>query len=515
MQKRIISVICVIMALAMIAACSVRAEVGSGGTTPEYEPVFSVEKIEFQYQDFIKGMDISSVLSLEASGVRFYDAGGNERDIFAILADSGVNYIRVRVWNQPYDSSGNGYGGGNCDVTKAAEIGLRAAGYGMKLNVDFHYSDFWADPGKQQSPAEWSDLTLAEKESAIYSFTLSSLNEIRSAGADIGMVQIGNETTSGVAGVYEWSEMPRLFAAGARAVRTFDPDVLVALHFTEPQNSAAMRWFADTLNEHHADYDVFGTSYYPFWHGSLDNLTSVLSYVAETYGKYVMVMETSYPYTLADSDGHPNTVAQGANDSSPDLSWDFSVQGQASELRDVMAAVNSVPGGRGLGVFYWEGAWITVGDTTGLSGSALNERIAANRLLWEQYGSGWAASYAGTYEPDDAGRWYGGSAVDNQAMFDSSGRALLSLGVFGLVDAGYIQYPPVLGDADGDDVVTILDATAIQRYLANLPNDSFNEAAADTDEDKSITIIDATLIQRRLASLPSNDNIGKRIDDLI
>lgn len=498
MRKKIISVICMITALVMSAVSPVRAEAGSAGATPGSEPVFSVEKIGFNNQDFIKGMDVSSVLSLEASGVRFSDADGNERDIFEILAENGVNYIRVRVWNSPYDGSGNGYGGGNCDVTKAAEIGRRAAEYGMKLNVDFHYSDFWADPGKQQAPAAWSAMTLEEKEDAVYSFTLSSLDEIRSAGADIGMVQIGNETTSGVAGVYDWSEMPRIFAAGARAVRAFDPDVLVALHFTEPQNSAAMRWFADTLNEYDVDYDVFGTSYYPFWHGSLENLTSVLGDVAETYGKYVMVMETSYPYTLTDSDGHPNTVAQGSNDSSADLLWDFSVQGQANELRDVMAAVNSVPGGKGLGVFYWEGAWITVGDTTGLSGSALDDRVAANRRIWESCGSGWAASYAGAYEPDDAGRWYGGSAVDNQAMFDSSGRALLSLGVFGMVDSGY---PIILGDVDGDGEVTILDATAIQRYLVNLPNASFNKAAADTDGDSEITILDATAIQRFLVNL--------------
>ena len=514
MKNKIIPFICFVMALAVCAVCSARPQAGSAASESEYEPVFSVEKIAFRRQDFIRGMDVSSALSLEMSGVRFCDAGGTERDVFAILAGSGVNYIRVRVWNHPYDSGGSGYGGGNCDVTTAAEIGRRAAAYGMKLNVDFHYSDFWADPGKQKAPAAWAGMTLDEKADAVYSYTLSSLNEIRDAGADVGMVQIGNETTSGIAGVHQWSEMPRIFAAGARAVRAFDPAVLVALHFTEPQNSAAMRWFADTLDENEVDYDVFGTSYYPFWHGSLENLTAVLSYVADTYGKDVMVMETSYPYTLADSDGHQNTVAQGSNDSSPDLLWDFSVQGQANELRDVMAAVNSVPGGKGLGVFYWEGAWVTVGDTMGLSGGAYDGRVAANRLLWEQYGSGWASSYAGAYDPDDAGRWYGGSAVDNQAMFDSSGRALQSLSVFRMVQTGYVQYPPILGDANGDGGITILDATVIQRYLAGFSvNDPERAVRCGDVSSTGISILDATMIQRYLAGFTVPYQIGSEQSD--
>lgn len=511
-MKKIISVICFVTAFVMCLSCAVRAEDRSTVGKRKVEPVFSVEKIDFQNPDFIKGMDVSTVLSLEASGVKFTDIDGTERDIFAILADNDVNYIRVRVWNHPYDSAGNSYGGGNCDVSNAAEIGRRAAQYGMKLNVDFHYSDFWADPSKQQAPVAWKNMTVAEKEEALYDFTLSSLNEIKDAGADIGMVQIGNETTSGIAGETDMSNMARLFSAGARAVRAFDPDVLIALHFTDPQKTDTMRWFADVLAEYKVDYDVFGSSYYPCWHGSLDNLISVLSYVADTYGKYVVVMETSYPYTLADSDGYSNTIAQGKNDSSPDLLWEFSVQGQATELREVMAAVNNVPDGKGMGVFYWEGAWITVGDTTGLSGSEYNDRAAANSRIWEQYGSGWASSYAAAYDPVDAGKWYGGNAVDNQAMLDSSGRALLSLGVFRMVDTGYVLYPKILGDANGDGEVASTDAALIQRFIAHMNlSDSFDEAAADVDGNGVITSLDATYIQRSLAHMVTPYAIGEPI----
>ena len=123
-----------------------------------------VEKIEFKNPDFIRGMDVSSVISLEKAGVRFKNADGETEDIFKLLSDGGVNYIRVRVWNDPYDGNGKGYGGGNNDLEAAAEIGRRAAENGMKLLVDFHYSDFWADPSKQKAPKEWSELSLSEKE---------------------------------------------------------------------------------------------------------------------------------------------------------------------------------------------------------------------------------------------------------------------------------------------------------------------------------------------------------------
>ncbi len=154
----------------------------------------NIEKVTGISDETIRGVDVSSVISLENSGVKFYNFEGEEQDIFKTLAESGVNYIRVRVWNNPYDSEGNGYGGGNNDIDKAVEIGKRATQYGMKLLVDFHYSDFWADPAKQQAPKEWQGYNLREKQEAIYQFTKESLQKLIDAGIDVGMVQIGNET---------------------------------------------------------------------------------------------------------------------------------------------------------------------------------------------------------------------------------------------------------------------------------------------------------------------------------
>lgn len=487
MLKRLL---CVLISVLLIASVPVAA------SAEEQDDGIVIERIDFKNPDFIRGMDVSSVISLEQSGVTYKNENGETEDLFKILSDHGVNYIRVRVWNDPYDSSGNGYGGGNNDVEKACEIGRRAARYGMKLLVDFHYSDFWADPAKQKAPKAWADMTLAQKEQAVYDFTYNSLVEIRSAGGNVGMVQIGNETTSGIAGETGNANMARIFKSGSSAVRQFSRSALVALHFTDPQNKDAMVWYADYLNEYNVDYDVFAVSYYPYWHGSLSNLTNVLDYAATKYNKFGMVAETSYANDLRDTDGHPNTVSEWNNNTGENLLWEFTPQGQAEEVRAVMNAVNNVSNGKGLGVFYWEGAWISVGDTRRLGGSAYDERVAQNKLLWERYGSGWASSYSAEYDPDDAGIYYGGCAVENQAFFDPQGKVLPSLSVFKKVRGR------ALGDVNNDGLITVADATLVQQHAAEmieLTGDAL--AAADTNRDGFITVADATLIQKFAAEM--------------
>ena len=379
-----------------------------------------IRHVENLPEDFILGMDVSSVLSLEAAGVKYYDFDGQERDLFAILADNGVNYIRVRVWNDPFDAEGRGYGGGNCDIAAAVEIGRRATAYGMRLLVDFHYSDFWADPSKQQAPKAWEGMKIAEKAEALYAYTADCLHQLKDAGVDVGMVQLGNETNGRLCGEKTWMNIYKLMREGSRAVREIFPGALVAVHFANPESAGSYMTYASKLAYYNLDYDVFATSYYPYWHGTLDNLARVLSEVADTYGKQVMVAETSYAYTLMDGDFSGNTIGEGGAYEKP---YPITVQGQANEVADVIAAVNAIGG---LGVFYWEGAWIPAG------GASYEE----NAALWERYGAGWASSYAGAYDPGDAGIYYGGSACDNQALFDFEGHALESLRVFRLVRGG-------------------------------------------------------------------------------
>ena len=137
-----------ILMTAILAMCLCVPMIAGAGAESASDTLY-VKKVENLPEDFIFGMDISSVLAEEASGVKYYDFDGRETDLFRLLADNGINMIRVRIWNNPYDDNGNGFGGGNCDIRTAVEIGKRATACGMKLLADFHYSDFWADPSKQ------------------------------------------------------------------------------------------------------------------------------------------------------------------------------------------------------------------------------------------------------------------------------------------------------------------------------------------------------------------------------
>ena len=398
----------------------------------------NVEKVNGLTSDFIGGVDISSYRALKDSGVKYYDFAGNELDdagFFKLLKDSGINYVRIRVWNNPYDASGNGYGGGNNDLQKAVDMGKLATEAGMRVLIDFHYSDFWADPGKQKAPKAWQGLTLDEKVAKVTEFTSESLQTLLNNGVDVGMVQVGNETNNGIAGESEWSDgMLAVFAAGCDAVHaTADKNnhpIKAVLHFANPE-SGNYQTYAAKLAEAKVNYDVFASSYYPYWHGTLGNLQTQLDTIATTYQKEVMVAETSWATGLEDSDGHANTVREGNNDAGMD--YDFSIYGQAKELREVINTIANTT--NGIGVFYWEPAWIPVKVYDENAENAANV-LAENKAAWEKYGSGWAASYAKEYDAEDAGKWYGGSAIDNQALFDASGHPLETLKIFSYVKTG-------------------------------------------------------------------------------
>ena len=312
-----------------------------------------VEKIDGISDDFIRGMDASEVLSLENSGVKYYDYDGNEQDIFKALADSGVNYIRLRVWNDPYDKDGNGYGGGNCDLNTAVELGKRATKYGMKVNIDFHYSDFWADPKRQNCPKAWEGMDLEQKKEALYQFTKDSLNTLLDAGVDVEMVQIGNEINYGLAGEKLQPNIMQLLKKGSEAVREASKDsgkdIKIAVHYTNIENNSEVYDRAEDLKNAKVDYDVFGLSFYTFWDGTYENMQRVAKTLRENYGTDVMIAETSYAYTSEDGDGQGNSFV-GTDDIVE--GYPATVQSQATVVRDVCAAANEVGA---IGVFYWGG----------------------------------------------------------------------------------------------------------------------------------------------------------------
>lgn len=459
---------------------------------PPVEGDLNIDKVENLSDDFIMGMDISSVMSEFASGVTYKDDSGNTidniTDFCAYLKSKGITHIRVRVWNNPYDSDGNGYGGGNNNVETAKTIADACREAGLKMLVDFHCSDFWTDPSKQQEPKAWADMSLTEKEKALAAYITESLNTIDPNKDTVAMVQIGNETTTGFIGETSVENMCALFSVGAAAVRAYSNSVKIVIHETNPNKGYLTTWAAD-LKTYNVDYDILATSYYPYWHGSLSDLETQLKTVISTYGKDVMVAETSYAYTLADSDGHDNTVREGNNDTGDDLEQPFSVQGQATAIRNLINTVNQAGG---LGVFYWEPAWITVGDTTGLTGDEYDAQVESNKTKWETYGSGWASSYSADYDPDDAGKWYGGSAVDNEAMFYPDGTPTAAIQVWNAVKTGmYTTKVSVDGVADAELTVEQNGTyTLPETVTVSYNTGDVNEAVVWDEED--VTAIDVS-----------------------
>lgn len=362
---------------------------------------------------FIRGVDISSIVSLENSGVTFFDFEGKPCNLYSFLRSQGVTHVRVRVWVDPYDENGQGYGGGNCDLDTAIKIAKEAKKAGLKMIVDFHYSDFWADPSRQLAPKSWKDKNVQEKEKLLYDYTYQSLEKLQRTGVKIAMVQVGNETTNGLVGETDWSQISRLMQAGSQAIRQFDSNIQIAVHFTDPQREGYLAYFARTLKQYEVDYDVFGTSYYSYWHGTLNQLSTCLEEISQTYDKDVMVLETAFPYTLQDSDGFANNAGETLS-----YAYEVSPEGQKDAILDVMETVHRLS--RGIGFCYWEPAWISVG------GNSYEE----NKVVWETWGSGCSNPAAHEYDPEHVGSYICGSSWDNQALFDSSGRPLSSLTAF-------------------------------------------------------------------------------------
>lgn len=417
-------------AAAAVLLCNISGFVLPQSTSAAVPITFSgMTDLPFKNGDPFKGADISSVIALEESGMKFYDRSGNEQDIFKTLADAGINTIRVRIWNDPTSSQTHTtYGGGANDVTCAEKIAKRCANAGLKLFVDFHYSDFWADPGKQRAPKAWENYSVSQKADAIYHFTSETLKKLKATGVDIAMVQVGNETTTGMCGVSleqgnwndaVWKDLTSLFKAGSKAVRDFDQNILVALHFTNPEKSSNMDYLAKMLKQNQVDYDVFATSYYPYWHGTPETLKNTLSNIAKNYGKKVLVAETAWASSFENKDAGSNTISS-QQDLGNYVSYPADAGGQIAFLEDLFRAVAEIPDGKGIGVFYWEPAWL-----------AVNADSNRQTALWDQYGGGWATQHAMEYDAD--AKYYGGSSWENQALFDASGKPLESLYVFNSV----------------------------------------------------------------------------------
>lgn len=310
--------------------------------------------------EFYVGSDLSSLLEVEENGGVFYHNATSSEDVLKILKDNGINSVRIRIWNDPVDENGVSYGCGHNDLATAIQIGKRASDYGMRIFIDFHYSDFWADPSSQVVPKAWKNMTLPEKEQALYTYTKDSLQTLLDHNVNVTIVQIGNETISGLAGETEWENITALMSQGSKAVREIalenNREIMVAMHFTEYKH---FDWYASQLEMYQVDYDVFAASYYPYWHGSLDGLKTSLQNIIETYNKKVLIAEFAYPYNFTNQDDMSNNISFN---SSLDFPYPVSKTGQAECILDIYKTATAL-GDDCLGLFYWEPTWISCPDS--------------------------------------------------------------------------------------------------------------------------------------------------------
>lgn len=335
---------------ALVLGCSKNTPSPGNGSqkTPTPVPVTRV---------FAKGADIGWLSQMEASGKKFYDKNGNQVDCIVLLKSLGINSIRLRVWVNP--------AAGYCNKADVLAMAIRAKNAGMRVMIDFHYSDTWADPGDQNKPASWTSLDLNGLETAVYNHTYDVLSTLENAGVKPVWVQTGNEINNGLlwttgeitgTGAGGPANYAALIASAYNAVKAVDTAIKTVLHISNGYDNALFRWNLDQLKSNGGKWDITGMSSYPATNGWAGNNTSVLANMQDMisrYGKPVMVCETGMDESAA-------TTCQ-------------------QMLTDMMTKTASL-GNNGLGLFYWEpeayGGWqgysLVAFDPTGKPTAAMD-----------------------------------------------------------------------------------------------------------------------------------------------
>ncbi|QNB16970.1 glycoside hydrolase family 53 protein [Paraburkholderia tropica] len=340
------------------------------------------------------GADVSTLLELEANGARFYDHGKAD-DCLRIFKRHGLDAIRIKVWNDPgnpdYFPANQSPATGYNNAKHVRVLARRAAELGLRVLIDFHYSDWWADPGKQYPPHAWAGKDLAQTCDLLGEYTTSVLHMLREEGVRPEWVQTGNEITGGMLwplGKYDqWDNLATLLKTAHDAVKSVDPNIKHMLHIDSGGDNAKSRWWFDSAVQRGVNFDLIGLSYYPQWQGSLDDLQNNANDLSARYGKDIIVVETAYPWTTSDGDAEPNAMTNTGTATFPP-----SPQGQSQFFAALTNVVKSIPDGRGKGIFWWEPEWIPTPDV------------------------GWKVG--------------GGDQWDNNTLFDFHGHALSSIDVF-------------------------------------------------------------------------------------
>lgn len=357
-------------------------------------------------KQFIHGMDISSMDEVVRLGGKFYDEG-EEKDLIDILVSYGINYVRLRLWVDPYTEDGVPYGAGTNDLDTTIRMVKKIKAAGLKYLLDFHYSDFWTDPGKQIKPKAWKDYKEEKLENEVFQYTLNTLKILERQDILPDMVQVGNEITNG----FLWPEgekpnydmMAKLINAGIRGVRGVDRAIPIMLHLDHGDDKELYEDWFDNYMKRGDDFQIIGLSYYPVWNGKLKGLIDNMNSLAKRYGKEMIVAEVSHPFTMADYATYEGLEPEKRKGyaTKPELvekmEYPSTIEGQYAFMKNFIEGLESVTENLGIGYFYWEPAWLPV------------------------RGSGWATKESLLYinDPGPCGNEWA-----NQALFDYYGNAL-------------------------------------------------------------------------------------------
>ena len=321
----------------------------------------------------MRGADTSSLRRALDLGQTFKNASGVTQDPLVILKNVGVNYIRLRVWNNPASGYNN--------EAKVLQDALYVKSQGLQLMVDFHYSDTWADPGKQYKPSAWSSHNISQLQTDVYNFTYQVCNDLKAQGTVPDSVQIGNEITNGMLWNdgkitnNDFTNLSLLLKQGYNAIKACNSSTQVVLHIDKGGDNATARWWFDGVQAKGVNWDITGLSFYCYWHGTIPTMQSNVADMKARYGKPVILAETAYLFTTANGDSEVNSNNATCS------GYPASQTGQANNFYDIQAAAKA---GGAIGVFYWEPTWVATP------------------------GNGWdPANINGT-----------GSGWDNQAVFD-------------------------------------------------------------------------------------------------
>ena len=302
---------------------------------------------------FYRGADLSWLQLMEQNGAEFYDKGKQENAL-TIFKNHGLNAVRLRLWYHPK--------GGWNDLSNTLKMAKRVKRNGLHFVLDFHYSDYWADPSKQFKPKAWDRLSYPVLKDSVYAYTYRVIKAFESENAIPDVVQIGNEITNGmlwpdgeVGGTYDtpaqWAHFTGLIKAGINGVKDAEPSgkIKIMLHIDRGGDPTGSQYFFNKMKQYHVPYDIIGLSYYPWWHGPLDSLITTTTNLVNIFHKPIMVAETAYPWTSAGMQSsdveNPSTLLKN---------YPATPQGQLNYLKRIFQIVHQIPDDLGIGVLYWE-----------------------------------------------------------------------------------------------------------------------------------------------------------------